>query len=751
MGPVALEGDSLIFGLCFSTAHCGTALSTLRAAPVEIAARWYKIYALLGPPVHMTTADAVDASTVAVGSVDESTSVEAQPEPVPVAPAPWLYGGSEGEERPSASGQHFLVQEQIWNTVLADWVPFIPTAEKDYGDALFVVNRRRYNVQDAKVFTIVDLLDAKLIELVREICKDVENVFATRPSFDIKKVFPHIESIRERVRALNASKDEADTHDGAILRPFLQVVEEEIGESRGTLERLLAKGKITFKLLWAIFRPGVCVRATHEPSGESLGVVLDAVEEITYTSKPMFQLRGTTLAWTGKQYEHVPWVHNIEAFEGPRDLGHLPVTVIEDSRRAILTERGRKYTQYVGVHHVHVSGGIFVPEQGTFINTPANGRAMIDVLTSDPQYTGNLALGLSSSPSMAVDFVWSLAALSAGPAPCTVAASVHVSMDRVPEESLWLLSPVMRGYSFAAKVWGDFCVKDIEPVVYDEKAWDHLVLDAETKTLIRSLVHVQARRDARVFGDWIKGKGGGLVFLLHGVAGVGKTLTAEAVAELLHRPLYVVGSGELGDHSSKVEPALRKCLDLATKWNAILLVDEADVFLEKRGNADLVRNALVATFLRLLEYHAGVLFLTTNRVKSFDQAFLSRVSVAIKYEELDIVQRSTIWWQFLNQVITASDEAQDTHSPIHSDGKPSLLHDENIKALAMKPFNGRVIKNVVQTAQALALSADEPLTMSHLRAVIKVTEKFMRDTEDVRNDDDNSDSFDPENEVISLT
>ena len=70
-----------------------------------------------------------------------------------------------------------------------------------------------------------------------------------------------------------------------------------------------------------------------------------------------------------------------------------------------------------------------------------------------------------------------------------------------------------------------------------------------------------------------------------------------------------------------------RTLQLATSWNAVLLIDEADVFLEKRGTADLMRNSLVATFLRLLEYHSGMLFLTTNRVKAFDEAFLSRVSV----------------------------------------------------------------------------------------------------------------------------
>ncbi|KZV79139.1 P-loop containing nucleoside triphosphate hydrolase protein, partial [Exidia glandulosa HHB12029] len=248
------------------------------------------------------------------------------------------------------------------------------------------------------------------------------------------------------------------------------------------------------------------------------------------------------------------------------------------------------------------------------------------------------------------------------------------------------------------------------------------------------------------------GKGGGLVVLLHGVAGVGKTLTAEAVAELLHRPLYVVGSGELGYYANQVEPALKAALERATAWNAVLLIDEADVFLEKRANADLMRNSLVATFLRLLEYHSGVLFLTTNRVKAFDEAFLSRVSVAIKYPELEINQRSRIWWQFLNHVLSTSPATagQQQHALVPRDPETDLLGDENIKELAMKPFNGRIIKNIVRTSQALALSSDQPLSMRHLRTVISITEKFLRDTEDVRNDDGEGHDLNAADEVVSL-
>ena len=45
------------------------------------------------------------------------------------------------------------------------------------------------------------------------------------------------------------------------------------------------------------------------------------------------------------------------------------------------------------------------------------------------------------------------------------------------------------------------------------------------------------------------GKRGASVVLLHGPPGVGKTLTAEAMAENFHKPLYPVSMGELGENS----------------------------------------------------------------------------------------------------------------------------------------------------------------------------------------------------------
>ena len=119
----------------------------------------------------------------------------------------------------------------------------------------------------------------------------------------------------------------------------------------------------------------------------------------------------------------------------------------------------------------------------------------------------------------------------------------------------------------------------------------------------------------------------GMILLLCGPPGVGKTLTAESVAEEMKVPLYSMAAGDLGLDPRTVESSLRDILEMCTKWNAILLLDEADVFLEQRSLHELERNKLVSIFLRVLEYSECILFLTTNRVQTFDAAFQSRIHI----------------------------------------------------------------------------------------------------------------------------
>lgn len=80
-----------------------------------------------------------------------------------------------------------------------------------------------------------------------------------------------------------------------------------------------------------------------------------------------------------------------------------------------------------------------------------------------------------------------------------------------------------------------------------------------------------------------------------------------------------VSAGDLSVDSRKLEIKPSSILHLARHWNAILLLDEADIFLEERSLHDTNRNASVSVFPRQVEYFQGTMFLTINRVKTFGE------------------------------------------------------------------------------------------------------------------------------------
>lgn len=94
--------------------------------------------------------------------------------------------------------------------------------------------------------------------------------------------------------------------------------------------------------------------------------------------------------------------------------------------------------------------------------------------------------------------------------------------------------------------------------------------------------------------DIVRGKGRGLIILLHGPPGSGKTSTAETIAAYTRRPLYSITCGDLGTSPSSVEDGLEQHAMRSQKWGCVLLIDEADVFLTRRDWRDMERNALVS-------------------------------------------------------------------------------------------------------------------------------------------------------------
>jgi SpoVK/Ycf46/Vps4 family AAA+-type ATPase len=91
-----------------------------------------------------------------------------------------------------------------------------------------------------------------------------------------------------------------------------------------------------------------------------------------------------------------------------------------------------------------------------------------------------------------------------------------------------------------------------------------------------------------------------------------------------------------------METALKDVLQRAQRWGAVLLIDEADVYIKKRDD-NLTMNAVVGVFLPVLEYFDGLLFLTTNRVDDIDEAIVSRCIALIRYHPPDAAARARIW------------------------------------------------------------------------------------------------------------
>lgn len=275
----------------------------------------------------------------------------------------------------------------------------------------------------------------------------------------------------------------------------------------------------------------------------------------------------------------------------------------------------------------------------------------------------------------------------------------------IEDKDIWRLFPYSFGYLFSTKKWAMMDLSHSNPINFRSDSIEKLVLDQDKKDMLLALVQNFVTDQ----NDIVDGKGGGIITLLHGAPGLGKTLAAECIAEYTEKPLYKVSVGELGTSPDQLEQRLSQILNIATRWGAVLLIDEADIFLEARTTNDIARNAMVAIFLRLLEYYEGVLFLTTNRVANFDPAFYSRIMLSFGFNDFGPDDRRKVWNNLL--------------------GNSSIeIDDKGIETLVQTEVNARQIKNAINGARAVAKSKDSPVLLEHIQLMLDNTKEFMDST-----------------------
>ncbi|KAJ4859741.1 ATPase family associated with various cellular activities (AAA) domain-containing protein [Trichoderma breve] len=355
------------------------------------------------------------------------------------------------------------------------------------------------------------------------------------------------------------------------IQAALDLIDEEFSDVAGELSSL-PEGEITYDLLWTLFPPRSFVTA-RDTFGQQL---VHRVRATKFVSLPngnpeCFQIAADYIDSNGKKTGFVPVIMlQIPAFPSSRlilQLRHYPFNIrpsyLED--RGILISRADKVLRLYGQHLLEYQGRASRDPsnpQGAKFNS--HGRIVLDPTTLNRVQPNSRLI-----------------------------PHIVQSLSDLTDDQKLLVNPVLYGFSLGDKMWGAFAVTWLHDIEWNDNILNDLVISDDQKQFMRALVESHSTSG---FDDFVRDKGRGLIGLLAGPPGVGKTLTAEAVAEIARRPLYTISSGEIGSQPESVQSGLDTLMELAEAWHAVVLLDEADVFLVERDDTNLVRNAITSIF-----------------------------------------------------------------------------------------------------------------------------------------------------------
>mmetsp|Transcript_153632 Transcript_153632/g.492431 ORF Transcript_153632/g.492431 Transcript_153632/m.492431 type:complete len:669 (+) Transcript_153632:83-2089(+) len=524
--------------------------------------------------------------------------------------------------------------------------------------------------------------------------------------------------------------------DASGLGELIGVVEAACSERLEQARAQVQAGVVEYTSLAELYLPGARVVGPVGGMGEQCGFEVRSCRfhehKTLFGTQLSFHLELQYVGSVGDRFAVLCCQDELGSFQGTRSINSLPYRPLCDSDRDVsiharLEQRGCTYVEAaVGAKMHSYSPGSFLAGGASTARTRRAGigrpgRIMIDVETA-LEYGTMIAPG-SDYPSLAFSGVAARypkarrqgrlskenskkdQSLQHDTATGMMMMDGMCFFDALPSQLVWCCWPTLLGFSFTAKIFGHVMVDGLGAVPWDKHAWNGLVIPQGRKDLLHAVV-INQREVGGV--DLIAGKGEGTTFLLYGPPGTGKTLTAEAMAELLERPLYVMSAGELGTSPEVTEQNLSEALELCSKWDAIALIDEADILLEERTSGDIMRNAMLCVALRVLEYHSGVLFLTTNKAQGIDTAVQSRLTLALKYDALDEATRCEVWSNLLQ----------------FAGCDPSAFQ---VPQLGPVVINGRQIKNCIRLALALARQRGVQLSDGLLQSTLAIVSDAQND------------------------
>ncbi|KAJ5761843.1 uncharacterized protein N7511_005225 [Penicillium nucicola] len=511
---------------------------------------------------------------------------------------------------------------------------------------------------------------------------------------------------------------------------------------------------IPFSHLWYIFWPGQEI-VSHQNYRQVYRVLqvcggrrsLDPKSRTSHTAGSNLVISCFHLDYDGIEVGPLRVIFHIRPYVGELSVSALDVFPLEylgQSATLNITLRGRNFVEIAQVSHRHYKGLNLRTDKFHKLEE----KVVLQSIEDDPDETRENEYQYDNVDYEQAEYLKFIQETS---------LLEFRFPEELKEDHLILLPARVYGYVFFSRKWYPLNVElltevqSIKEGEYD--AFDDLVLPKRHRNIIRALVKTHARaKPASKAGlakastqrefDIVRGKGKGLIILLHGAPGVGKTSTAECVAAHTGRPLFPITCGDIGGNTAQeVEKNLERFFELAMAWGCVLLLDEADVFLGERIRGNIHQNSLVSVFLRVLEYYSGILILTTNRVGQFDEAATSRIHCALYYPPFNQEKALQVWQKNVERL----ERANETSGVSIILDKKKIMKFAKLQWKAGTRWNGRQIKNAFQTAVVLAdwdslkKPEEEPsatrLRIKHFKAVVKTSNHFESYLTSVRKSD----------------
>lgn len=475
------------------------------------------------------------------------------------------------------------------------------------------------------------------------------------------------------------------------LGKLLEVVEAESRQTVKQLDESLSNNQVSFDLLEYYYEEGKhyiynsgLLQNALDVERPIILVVLKSARFLDDGQALLVELEH--VEWDGVRFEKRTMTLDLFAFQGTRTLSSLFLQPATDEALAKVTERGRLYLSYSKVCCAEYYDD--TPMRSVFGGNPKprTRRVMIDPVGFHRALQGYNPRLRAPLPDNA-------------------------------EEHIACLPYWIGGYDLEVNQWRTFNIWDLKPVKYDQEAWGKLIMDEDTKDLIRALVD---NTGCSVGGLRPAQFNKGQTVLLKGPPGTGRMTTVHAVCSLLKRPLLTItitAHDFLYDFMNLMSDiALR--VSFAATWNAVIVVKDADRFLESkdRGHKDCI-NAL----LRRFELDDCISFWVSS---TCDEELLMQFSTVVDFPELDAAARRRLWlghfglndpaaimWNSDRTLINSSfvDQKELDHSLILRD----------IEKLSRHQLDGRTIDNIARSARALATSNGEHLSIHHVKVVMK--------------------------------